>query len=41
MAMPLSKDALVSLRGISKHFGEGETRIHTASHTKAIPRDHA
>ena len=27
MAMPLSKDALVSLRGISKHFGEGETRI--------------
>jgi putative ABC transport system ATP-binding protein len=26
-AMPLSKDALVSLRGISKHFGEGETRI--------------
>jgi putative ABC transport system ATP-binding protein len=25
--MPLSKDALVSLRGISKHFGEGETRI--------------
>ena len=27
MATPLSKDALVSLRGISKHFGEGETRI--------------
>jgi putative ABC transport system ATP-binding protein len=27
MAMPMSKDALVSLRGISKHFGEGETRI--------------
>ena len=27
MAMPLSKDALVSLRGISKHFGEGETRV--------------
>ena len=27
MAKPLSKDALVSLRGISKHFGEGETRI--------------
>jgi putative ABC transport system ATP-binding protein len=27
MAMPLLKDALVSLRGISKHFGEGETRI--------------
>jgi putative ABC transport system ATP-binding protein len=27
MAIPLSKDALVSLRGISKHFGEGETRI--------------
>jgi putative ABC transport system ATP-binding protein len=27
MAMPLSKEALVSLRGISKHFGEGETRI--------------
>ena len=27
MAMPLSKDALVSLREISKHFGEGETRI--------------
>ena len=27
MAMPLSRDALVSLRGISKHFGEGETRI--------------
>jgi putative ABC transport system ATP-binding protein len=27
MAMPLSKDALVSLRGISKHFGEGETHI--------------
>ena len=27
MATPLSKEALVSLRGISKHFGEGETRI--------------
>ena len=27
MATPLSKDALVSLRGISKHFGEDETRI--------------
>ena len=27
MATPLSKDALVSLRCISKHFGEGEARI--------------
>ena len=27
MAIALVKDALVSLRGISKHFGEGETRI--------------
>jgi putative ABC transport system ATP-binding protein len=27
MATPTSNSALVSLRGISKHFGEGETRI--------------
>lgn len=27
MAIPISSTALVSLRAISKHFGEGETRI--------------
>ena len=27
MTTPISSTALVSLRAISKHFGEGETRI--------------